>query len=89
MKTLATLVLIMLAGCSTVVPVKQTWPDAPPALMEPCPPLKTLGSEQRSLRELLMIVIENYAVYYQCSNRTQSWQDWYQQQRKIFEAANK
>jgi len=88
-KTLVIACLILLAGCSTVVPVKQTWPTAPASLTEACPPLRTLGTEQRSLRELLMIVIENYSVYYQCSARQDGWRDWYEQQRRIFEAANK
>jgi hypothetical protein len=34
-------------------------------------------------------VIENYALYYACASRTQGWQEWYQEQKKIQEQANK
>jgi hypothetical protein len=41
------------------------------------------------MKDLLMTVIENYAAYYHCSSKTQSWQDWYREQQKIFEQVNK
>lgn len=89
MKAVAVAVILLLAGCATPVPVKQTWPEAPTVLMEQCPQLKQLGADQGTLRDLLMVVIENYAAYYHCAGRTQSWQEWYRQQQKIFTEANK
>jgi hypothetical protein len=86
---LATLMIMMLVGCSTTVPVKQRWPAAPAALQERCPPLKQLDQSQGTLRDLLMVMIDNYAVYYSCAGRTQGWQDWYTDQKKIFEDSNK
>jgi hypothetical protein len=89
MKWVVVFLSVTLAGCSTLVPVKQKWPDAPPTLQEKCPPLKQLEKDQTGLKDLLMVMIDNYAVYYVCAGRTQGWQDWYQEQQKIFNGANK
>jgi hypothetical protein len=90
MKTLVVLMFAaMLTACATPVPVKQTWPEVPKALTESCPDLKQLSKEQGTLRDLLSVVIENYALYYACASRTQGWQEWYQEQKKIQEQANK
>lgn len=85
----AVLAALFLSGCSTLVPVKQTWPEAPTMLMERCPPLKQLDKDQNTLRDLLIVVIENYAAYYHCAGKTQSWQDWYNQQQRIFKEVNR
>ena len=36
--------------------------------------------------ELLTTVVENYGTYYQVVEQVKGWQDWYQQQKKVFEA---
>ena len=89
MKSLIMIAVLTLTGCSVLVPVKQKWPDAPAVLQEPCAPLKELGKDQNTLRDLLTVMIDNYAAYYVCSGRTQGWQQWYQDQKKIREQANK
>lgn len=80
---------LFLTGCSTPVPVKQSWPVAPTVLMDKCPPLKQIQNDKAGLKELLLTVIDNYAVYYKCADRVHSWQDWYTQQQKIFQEVNK
>ena len=89
MKLAAALAVLMLSGCSVLVPVKQKWPDAPASLQEKCAPLKELGKDQTGLKDLLMVMIDNYAAYYVCAGRTQGWQEWYQEQKKIREQSNK
>lgn len=89
MKTLTLLTVLLLSGCSVLVPVKQKWPEAPASLQEKCAPLKELSKDQTALKDLLMVMIDNYAAYYVCAGRTQSWQEWYQEQKKIREQANK
>ncbi len=76
---------LLLAGCSTAVPVKQTFPVAPSILLERCPDLMTIDDGKNSLRDMLKIVIQNYALYYQCAEKTHGWQDWYVEQKKIYE----
>jgi|688.fasta_scaffold1560267_2 hypothetical protein len=89
MKWAVLLIAVAVSGCSTLVPVKQKWPDAPAALQEKCPQLKELGKDQTTLRDLLMVMIDNYAAYYACAGRAHGWQDWYQEQKKIRDQANK
>lgn len=84
MKAVALALTLMLAGCTTTVPVKQEFPVAPAILLERCPDLLTIDDGKNSLRDMLKIVIQNYALYYQCAEKTHGWQDWYQQQRKIY-----
>ena len=85
MKTLVLSITVMLTACATPVPVKQAWPLAPTEIQQPCAVLKQLENNA-TMKDLLMTVIENYAAYYHCSSKTQSWQDWYSQQKKIHES---
>jgi len=87
-KSLLFPLILMLTACATPVPVKQRWPDVPSVLMERCPPLKQIPVDRAGLRDMLITVIENYAVYYQCADRMHTWQEWYTQHQKIFQEVN-
>jgi hypothetical protein len=89
MKLLVLAAALALTGCTTVVPVKQPFPVAPAALLERCPDLLTIDDGKNSMRDMLKVVIQNYALYYQCAEKTHGWQDWYGQQKKIFNSAGK
>lgn len=84
MRSLILAVAVLLAGCSTTVPVKQEFPVAPSILLERCPDLMQIDDGKNSLREMLKVVIQNYALYYQCAEKTHGWQDWYNEQKKIY-----
>ena len=77
--------LILLSACTTV-PVSIKFPEVPQELQEPCPVLKQVSPQDHSLSNLLTVVTDNYAVYYDCKNRADGWQQWYDQQKKIYEA---
>ena len=85
MKQLVLVAALFLVGCSTTVPVKQEFPVAPAILLEKCPDLMTIDDGKNSLREMLKVVIQNYALYYQCAEKTHGWQEWYNEQRKIYD----
>ena len=87
MKILASLLLVLLAGCTTVVPVTQKFPAAIPALTEKCEDLKKIEGDRVAITDMLKIIVENYSLYYQCSAKVDGWNEWYQQQRKLYEAA--
>ena len=87
MKILASLLLVLLAGCTTVVPVTQKFPAAIPALTEKCEDLRKIEGDRVSITDMLKTIVENYSLYYQCSAKVDGWNDWYQQQRKLYEAA--
>jgi hypothetical protein len=87
MKTLAVIVAAMsVTACSTVVPVKQKFPDAPPELMRACPELSQLAPTETAITDLLRVVVKNYATYYECSARREGWQEWHTEQKQIFES---
>ena len=88
MKRLLIMLALMLAGCSTVVPVKHEFPAVPPALEEPCPLLKEADPADKSLEGLLTVMVVNYTSYHQCANKTLEWQEWYRSQKKIYNDVN-
>lgn len=89
MKLFAVAAVLVLSACATPVPVRQQFPVAPSVLMERCPDLLTIDDGKNSMRDMLKVVIQNYALYYQCAEKTHGWQDWYGEQKRIHESANK
>ena len=85
MKTLACLLLILLGGCTTVVPVTQKFPAATPALTEKCEDLRKIEGDRVAITDMLKTIVENYSLYYQCSAKVEGWNEWYQQQKKVYE----
>lgn len=85
MKIVSSLILVLLlSGCSTLVPVKQKFPEAPKPLLEKCPDLIQAGENSSDITEFLKVIIKNYQLYYECSNKHEGWIDWYNKQKKIF-----
>jgi uncharacterized lipoprotein YmbA len=79
--------VLLLAGCAAPTPVKRSFPEAVPELMQQCETLRTVPVTDRvAITELLKTVIENYQLYYVCSSRVEGWQQWYRTQREIFES---
>lgn len=89
MKLFVVAAVLVLSGCSTPVPVRQPFPVAPQMLLERCPDLLTIDDGKNSMRDMLKVVIQNYSLYYQCAEKTHGWQDWYGEQKRIHESANK
>jgi phage FluMu protein Com len=85
---LALLLLILISGCSTVVPVTVKFPDAPDRIKIKCPQLKTLNEEAK-LSDIAKTVTENYTTYYECAVKHDAWIEWYETQKIIFEKLNK
>ena len=77
-------ILVLLAGCVSV-PVERNWPNAPEVLQTPAPVLKEVPPGA-SASDVFDIVIENYGTYYDVANKLQGWQQWYDDQKKIFES---
>jgi len=79
------LLILLLAGCSTVVPVKQKFPNATPELMKKCESLKKIEGDKVAITDMLKVIVQNYSLYYECSTKVDGWQDWYNEQKKIFD----
>jgi hypothetical protein len=85
MKYTALLIVLLLTGCSTVVPVTAKFPDAPGRLAtERCPNLQKLKDDAR-LSDVARTVTINYSTYYECAVKADAWQEWYEIQKRIFE----
>jgi hypothetical protein len=75
---------LMLTGCSTTVPVKVSFPEAPSTLLEQCVELQKLNNDAK-LSDVTKSVSLNYVTYYQCAVKTDAWIEWYKVQKAIFE----
>jgi hypothetical protein len=85
MKALILACAVFASGCTTVVPVTASWPDAPGVLVqEPCPPLEQLPPATQ-LSQVANTVANNYTTYYQCAVKLEAWQRWYTEQKQLFE----
>lgn len=78
------LIALLLSGCATNVPVTAKFPDAPKYGMIKCPQLKTVNDGVK-LSELTDTVTMNYSTYYECAVKADTWQEWYEIQKRIFE----
>jgi hypothetical protein len=83
MKTLGILILTVMVSACSMLPAKPKWPAAPKTLTNPCPELNTVETEK--LSELLDTVVDNYALYHECAAKNAAWNQWYQEQKRVYE----
>lgn len=86
MKYIILPLVLLVAGCSTTVPVTAKFPNAPEILLEKCPELLTIETETTVFSELTKSVTKNYTTYHKCANTVDGWIEWYKEQKKIFES---
>lgn len=80
-------VLLILSGCAThAVPLTPKFPDAPDTLKVECDKLKE-ATENMTLSEYTRTVVDNYMKYHECAVKVKGWNEWYVEQKKIFETA--
>ena len=84
MKSIIILSLLLLTGC-VATPVKRNFPAAPPSLMAVCEPL-TAAPITDKLSVLISNVTTNYGKYHECSYKVDAWNNWYIEQKKIFDS---
>jgi hypothetical protein len=82
---LTLIIVVILNGCSTAVPVTMTFPDPPgKAAQTRCPDLQKLPDDVK-LSDISRTITINYTTYYECAIKADAWQEWYQIQQNIFE----
>jgi hypothetical protein len=74
---------VLLAGCLTV-PVTEKFPEVPADLLVACPDLKLVDPATTKLSEVIGVVAGNYGQYKECQIKVDTWIDWYNSQKKIF-----
>lgn len=92
MKYYAFLTILLLSGCmSKPVPVRMEFPSAPPTLLKKCEELMTVEAKPggTAITELLKTVVQNYTLYYECSNKVDGWNEWYTNIKKIYDEVGK
>lgn len=77
-------ILLLLSGCSTDVPVTRNFPAAPAGLLSACAELQKLAPDAK-MSDVLSTVTKNYATYHECRIKHDAWAQWYDDQKKIFE----
>ena len=38
------------------------------------------------INEMLKVVVQNYGMYYECAAKVDGWNDWYLEQKRIYES---
>ena len=84
MKIAIVVLALLISACSTV-PVERKFPDVPKELLQACPDLKQVNPTTK-ISEVVDIVVSNYGQYKECQVKLDSWIDWYNNQKKIFES---
>jgi hypothetical protein len=85
MKYISILLLTLLIGCSTTVPVTAKFPEVPEKLMKKCPQLEKLENDAK-LSDISKTITINYSTYYECAVKNDGWLEWYNIQKNIFES---
>lgn len=78
----------LLSGCAMFtkyLPAKPKFPEPIKELTQPCPDLKKIEGDKVAITDLLRTVVENYSLYHECSLKNDGWNDWYKNQRQIYE----
>lgn len=82
MKYLLLFFAILISGCSTTPKTTViSIPAAPYQLLNNCPKLTVIDPMETNIINFSKTVLENYTKYHDCSNKVDSWIDWYNNQK--------
>lgn len=76
--------VLLLTGC-LATPVKPKFPEAIAELMKECPELQLVPEGTEKLSETISVVTKNYGEYHKCRAKINSWIEWYNDQKKIYD----
>jgi len=74
----------LLAGC-LATPVKRNFPEVPQELKVVCPDLQKVKDDAK-LSDVISTVSSNYTQYHECRAKIDAWNQWYSNQKEIFES---
>ncbi len=84
MKYTILLIPFLLAGC-LATPVKRNFPEVPQELKVACPDLQKVKQDAQ-LSDIVSTVSSNYGQYHECRAKLDTWVEWYNSQKDIFES---
>ena len=82
----AVLISALLLSACVSVPVERRFPAVPAEIQAPCGNLQTIDPATTKLSVVVETVVANYGQYQECQIKTDSWIEWYNQQKKIFDS---
>jgi len=86
MKYLIILFTLFLASCTTPVPLTAKFPEVPETLLKGCPKqLETIEGDNVTIVDFVKTVVRNYGTYHECAAKNDSWIEWYQIQKKLWD----
>ena len=85
MKHSVLLISLLLSAC-VATPVARHFPDQPETTKEGCADLQLVPEGTDKVSTVLSTVLANYGQYHECRIKNETWQEWYNKQRKIFES---
>lgn len=85
MKLVIAILALSLSACVSV-PVERRFPKAPEELMIKCPNLQLVPQGTTQLSIVVETITSNYGQYQLCQSKTDTWVEWYNEQKKIFES---
>jgi len=85
MKKILLILLLLLSSCS-ISPEIPKFPEVPKDLTLPCPDLILVKDGETRLSETLNVVVENYGLYHECQIKNETWIEWYNKQKSIYES---
>ena len=85
MKYVVVIFALVLSACVSV-PVERKFPTVPAEIQAPCGNLQTIDPTTTKLSTVVDTVVTNYAQYRECQVKLDSWINWYNDQKKIFES---
>jgi len=81
------------SGCSLAPKLTSAKPDFPAPYtdeatksMPQCSELKSIPPDVNNLSSVFKIIAENYTSYWQCSNKVDGWNNWYNVQKRNYES---
>lgn len=74
----------LLAGC-LATPVKRNFPEVPAEIKIACPDLQKVKDDAK-LSDVISTVSSNYTQYHECRAKVDAWNEWYKNQKDIFES---
>jgi hypothetical protein len=83
MRIAVLLLPLLLSGCLTT-PVLEKFPEVPAELLTACPDLKLVEPGTTKLSEVIGVVADNYGQYKECQIKVDTWIEWYNHQKVIF-----
>lgn len=92
MRLLIIALILSLSGCSLLPRLTAAKPKFPDPYTDgatgqipQCSDLKQVPSGTTSMSEIFKLIVENYTLYYQCSNKVDGWSEWYGRMKKEYE----